>query len=131
MSRGPVPKPANQVARRNNKNMQRCLEVEPISQPPLPEDADPRAIEWWECWKDHPLASSFTLLEWETLRLALPFYCAGLDGDSRAAETFLKITAKFGLTTEDRLRLRITTAVKSRQSGGAGERKTIAGAVNV
>ena len=131
MVRGPVPKESSQVARRNNKGMERFLEVEPCPQPPLPAGTDPRAVEWWECWQNHPLSSSFTMLEWETLKLAVPFYVAGLDGDSRAAETFMKLTAKFGLTTEDRLRLRITTSVAKPSPAGGMVRKTLSAGVNV
>lgn len=131
MVRGPVPEASSQVARRNNKGLERFLEVTPCQQPALPDDTDPRGVEWWQCWQNHPLAASFTMLEWRTLETAVPFYIAALDGDSKAADTFLKITAKFGVTTEDRLRLRITTSVAKPSPAGGMVRKTLSAGVNV
>ncbi|GAA3581159.1 hypothetical protein GCM10022198_00320 [Klugiella xanthotipulae] len=124
---GPPPKDPNKRARRNKDVAPlHVVTVEPDPQPELPEfevqvtiDGDlqstkfvwPEATRrWWNVMGDHPLAPSFTNLDWEylldTARLHADYWQGNL---KQAGELRLRM-AKYGFTPEDRARLRISFA---------------------
>lgn len=79
--------------------------------------------EWWKAWGESELARDFTELDWMNLREAALLHARLARGDiSVAAELRLRV-AKFGMTPEDRLRLRIQFAtadeMETRKAPGA------------
>ena len=116
--RGPLPKPADQRVRKNKDIAPvRVLYRQPCPQPNLPKGFDwhPQTREWWKMWAKSELAQDFTDAEWhflaDTARLHHEFWSGQLQ---YAAELRMR-SAKFGVTPEDRVRLRIQvlTAVEA------------------
>ena len=125
--RGPVVKPIDRRARgsRSDKGyVIRTVEVKPTPQPDLPEGINwhVRTLAWWDSWRDSPLAENFTDHEWlyltETAQIQNQFW----NGNMQVAAELRLRAAKFGLTPEDRARLRIqvTTADVVEERAEAG-----------
>lgn len=111
--RGPAPKPAAQ-RRRRNKAGTPATKVAPTvaAQPELPATIDwpQRTVEWWSRWAESPLAATFTASDWEFLLDTALIHAAVWTGSlAQAAELRLRV-AKFGVTPEDRARLKIEFA---------------------
>jgi hypothetical protein len=108
---GPAPKPRDQRARRNKDVIPlRVIERTPEPQPELPAGIDwhMQVVMWWAIWGNSELSADFTSLEWqyliETARILQEFWDSG---DMRVASELRLRAAKFGVTPEDRARLRI------------------------
>lgn len=107
---GPLRKPDDQRARRNKDVIPfKVVERRPEPQPELPPIVDwhIQTELWWMVWGRDPLAAEFTDLEWsyliETAMIVNEFW----NGDMRLAGELRMRAAKFGVTPEDRARLRI------------------------
>lgn len=107
---GPLRKPDDQRARRNKDVIPlKIVERTPEPQPELPEAINwhMQTILWWHVWGNDPLSDEFTALEWsyltETAMLVNEFW----NGDMKVASELRLRAAKFGVTPEDRARLRI------------------------
>lgn len=88
----------------------RVITYEPSPQPPLPDGVNwPQATrDWWATWASSPLAEDFTDLDWSYLIDTAALHAQMWMGDVKlAAEIRLRV-AKFGVTPEDRARLKIT-----------------------
>ncbi len=114
---GPAPKPASKRARRNKDQVETKVlpAVGVIEQPPLPDSIawHPRTVEWWEAWGRAPqaLGGMFADSDWSFLMdTALIHHEVWTNGDLRLMPELRLREAKFGVTMEDRLRLRITFA---------------------
>ncbi len=124
--RGAAPKPADQRARRNkDPHPTTVVELTAVPQPKLPPAPEwlgpwPAATKrWWKAWGDSPLSAGFTELEWLYLaETALLHARAWGAGDAKAFVELRLRVAKFGVTAEDRLRLRMTAA-DGPSAGGA------------
>jgi len=108
---GPLRKPDDQRARRNKDVVPlRIVEVEPTPQPELPSSVDwhPQTILWWHMWGQSEFAKDFTDAEWSFLTdTALIHNEFWTNTDTRVAGELRLRAAKFGVTPEDRVRLRI------------------------
>jgi len=112
---GPLPKPPDQRARRNKDHRQpRTYDIKPSKQPRLPgrpSDWHERTLAWWDNLRDFPVLQDVTAAEWDYLIETALVHTAFWNGDlDRATELRLRM-AKFGVTAEDRARLRISFAV--------------------
>lgn len=99
MARGPVPK-------RQRKSLVPPLES---SQPALPSNVEWHAetVEWWAALARSPEASEFSALDWLQLRLVARLMDQFVREPSRQLLAELRLQfAKFGLSPEDRARLR-------------------------
>jgi hypothetical protein len=112
--KGPPPKPPNRRARRNSDPLpSREVHHAAAPQPKLPAKmpdgsdwpAETRA--WWRAWAKSPLAEGLTALEWHELLIAAVLHALYWGGDVRVASELRLRVGKFGMTPEDRLRLRI------------------------
>ena len=125
--RGPQPKDPAKRARRNAEPTPlRVVQVDPSSQPELPEfdvaveiDGEmssqsfvwPEATRrWWARWGDSPLSDEFTETDWDFLLDTALLHARLWTGDHKVAPELRLRVAKFGATTEDRARLRIQFA---------------------
>lgn len=112
--RGPAPKAKERRARSNADGPGRVVPFQRHDQPDLPANTIPwpdRTLEWWDGWRNSPLAHDFTWSDWEFL-LDTALIHADVWGNynlDRMPELRLRV-AKFGATPEDRARLRITFA---------------------
>lgn len=100
----------------------RVIHAEPVAQPELPTveievDGElvefrwpARTREWWQMWRDSPLATEFTATDWSELLDTALLHARFWSGDVRLAPELRLRVAKFGATPEDRARLRITFA---------------------
>jgi hypothetical protein len=109
--KGPLRKDDSVRARRNKDVIPlKVLYREPDPQPELPGGVDwhMQVVLWWRIWANDPLSAEFTALEWayltETAMLLNEFW----NGDMKVAGELRLRHAKFGVTPEDRARLRIT-----------------------
>jgi len=113
---GPLRKPDDQRARRNKDVVPlRIVEVEPTPQPELPVGIDwhPQTILWWHMWGQSEFAVDFTDAEWSYLTdTALIHNEFWTNADMRVAGELRLRAAKFGVTPEDRVRLRIQILAK-------------------
>ncbi len=107
---GPLRKPDDQRARRNKDVIPlRVIERDPDPQPELPANIDwhMQTVLWWHVWGSDALSAEFSSLEWmyliETAMLVNEFW----NGDMKVASELRLRAAKFGVTPEDRARLRI------------------------
>ncbi len=107
---GPLRKPDDRKARRNKDVIPlRVIERTPEPQPELPLGVEwhVQTVLWWHIWGRSELADDFTSLEWayltETALLVNEFW----NGDMKVAAELRLRAAKFGVTPEDRARLRI------------------------
>ncbi len=66
---------------------------------------------WWRQWKVSPLAGTFTALEWSELLAAAVLHGMFWSGDTKVASELRLRVAKFGVTPEDRQRLRVELVV--------------------
>lgn len=107
---GPLRKDPDKKARRNKDTIAlTVVEVEPSPQPDLPTGVDwhPQTIRWWDMWADSPLAENFTDAEWLYLTETAFVHTRFWNGDFKVAGELRLRSAKFGMTPEDRARLRI------------------------
>lgn len=110
---GPAPKDANKRARRNKDPIATTvLAFVPGEQPFLPADHEwhPQTIEWWKLWRESSLSNTFTALDWQFLLDTAVLHTRFWLGDMKAAPEYRLRVAKFGMTPEDRARLRIVFA---------------------
>lgn len=118
---GPMPKNANERARRNKDVIeQRLVPLHRAGQPPLPEGVEwhPQTVEWWETWGRSPLAADFTADDWsyllDTALMHSEFWTKRRF--ELAGEVRLRVAA-FGMTPADRARLRIVFADAEAKDG--------------
>lgn len=108
----PLRKLDDQRARRNKDHVQATVIVRtPTPQPELPPGVDwhPQTLLWWHMWGQAPEAAEFTDAEWSYLvDTALIHNEFWTNRDMRVAGELRLRSAKFGITPEDRHRLRIT-----------------------
>lgn len=112
---GPLRKPDDQRARRNKDIIPlRLIEVEPTPQPELPPDVDwhPQTVLWWHMWGQSAFAENFTDAEWSYLTDTALIHNEFWGGDMKMAPELRLRAAKFGVTPEDRVRLRIQILAK-------------------
>ena len=109
--RGPAPKHPSALRRRNLPAQ--AVTVIPdgtVRGPELPEDFDwpAQTLAWWATMREAPQAQTYTDADWsflvDTAVLHADFW---LGNRSLAAELRLRV-AKFGVTPEDRARLKLT-----------------------
>ena len=107
------PKSPDKRARRNkDPRASVVLHFTPGEQPELPTDRDwhPQTHVWWAMWKRSPMAELFTESDWVSLAETAIYHTALWNGNlSAGAELRLRVQ-KFGMTPEDRARLRIVFA---------------------
>lgn len=116
--RGPAPKDPSKLAghgaAKRRAQQMTVIVIEPAPQPPLPAER-PGGLpwpeitrEWWALWAREPIAREFTGPDWSFL-LDTALLHAAVWGDQQVKllpELRLR-TAKYGVTPEDRARLRI------------------------
>ncbi|MGH8881838.1 MAG: hypothetical protein ACRD0P_31565 [Stackebrandtia sp.] len=111
--RGPAPKDSARRARRNpDQAAARVVRLERSPQPELPDGFDwpDQTRAWWDKWRANPLSEDFTAADWDFLLDTTRIHAEFWRGDlKQAAELRLRV-AKFGMTPEDRARLRIVFA---------------------
>jgi hypothetical protein len=128
--RGPAPKPADRRARTNRSDTPvTVLRFEPGKQPSLPDDFPwpDRTRNWWAAWQRSPYAEHIDEMGWHEL-LAAALLHADVWGNynlDRLPELRIRV-AKFGITMEDRARLRIQFADADDADKGAGATKKAA-----
>lgn len=133
---GPPPKPADQRARRNKDTIPgRVVDLVRAAQPELPtfeverdgvlvEYVWPaRTVEWWRMWGESPLMGDASAADWEFLMDTAVLHAKFWSGDTRVAGELRQRVAKFGMTPEDRARLRITFAAADEADDRRGTRQ--------
>jgi hypothetical protein len=110
---GPVPKDPSRRARRNkDPRASVVLHFEHGEQPALP-DSFPwheQTYVWWHMWGRSPMAELFTDSDWQFLAETAIFHTSLWNGNLNAGAELRLRVAKFGMTPEDRARLRIVFA---------------------
>lgn len=90
-------------------------------------------IEWWEQWKTSPLTDGFTTHDWEYLKqisiIHAKFYL-GIDFAKMASELRQRL-AKFGVTPEDRAKLRIVLVTAENAEETAEEARRLNAQIGV
>lgn len=125
MTNGPSPKDMGTKAGHSGKQQPfRVVELKAVPQPPLPpffrfNDGErvrkikfpPETVEWWDHWTDSPLNNGFSCHDWDYMKeIAVIHAKFHLDIDfSKMASELRTRMAKFGVTPEDRAKLRIVT----------------------
>lgn len=135
--RGGSPKEMGTKARRNpEKTPFRVVGIPSVPQPPLPDyfkwyDGErtrkikypSETIKWWDQWQTSPLIDGFTAHDWEYLTqisiIHAKFYL-GIDFAKMEAALRQRL-AKFGVTPEDRAKLRIVTVTADTAEERAAE----------
>lgn len=112
---GPAPKDPGKRARRNADPIPRTtLQFVPGSQPKLPENVGVEWHEmtrrWWKMWAESELSKMFTDTDWNFLLDTAKVHSAFWNGSFGVAQELRVRVAKFGMTPEDRARLRIVFA---------------------
>jgi hypothetical protein len=117
---GPVPKDPSRRARRNkDPRASVVLHFEHGEQPSLPSLLDrdgneipwhPQVHVWWEMWGRSPMSELFTESDWVFLAESAIYVDSLWRGDLKAGAELRLRVAKFGMTPEDRARLRIVFA---------------------
>lgn len=110
---GPIPKDPSTRARRNKDPIgTTVLSFTPGEQPFLPADIDwhPQTIVWWSMWRETPLSALFTQTDWQFLLDTALIHHKFWSGNLAVAPELRLRCAKFGVTPEDRARLRIVFA---------------------
>lgn len=109
--RGPAPKDPSERRRRNVvAPTVTVVDDGEVRGPELPEDIDwhPQTLAWWESMRTAPQAQTYTEADWsflvDTAVLHSEFW---LGNRALAPELRLRV-AKFGVTPEDRARLKIS-----------------------
>ncbi len=112
--RGRAPKNPDHRARRNVDAIPTTkLKFVREKQPPLPPRMPggrawpPRTRAWWRRWARDPRADRFDAAAWDELLDTAVVHANLWHGDVKAASELRLRTAKFGVTPEDRARLRI------------------------
>lgn len=111
--RGPVPSGNRSRPRDERRATEGAITVVPDDQvrgPELPEDLDwpPRTVAWWESMRRAPQAQTYTGPDWEFLLDTAVLHAEFWMGNrALAAELRLRV-AKFGVTPEDRARLKLS-----------------------
>lgn len=108
---GPLRKLDDQRARRNKDHVQATvIHRTPTPQPELPRGVDwhPQTLLWWHMWNQTELSDDFTAAEWSYLTDTALLHSEYWNGDYKLAAELRLRSAKFGITPEDRHRLRIT-----------------------
>ncbi|MGP5671426.1 phage terminase small subunit [Brachybacterium alimentarium] len=111
----------------------RVIVIDPVEQPPLPEmpggEAWPELTrDWWARWAEEPMSREFSGPDWAFLMdTALLHAAVWGKGEMRWAGELRLRTAKYGVTPEDKARLRIQYASADgaehrRDQSGAGAR---------
>lgn len=136
--RGPAPKDPSKLAghgaaKRRAQQLKVVL-IEPVPQPPLPAER-PGGLpwpdltrEWWANWAEEPMSKDFSGPDWAFLMdTALLHAAVWADGQMKLLPELRLRTAKYGVTPEDRARLRIQyssadAAEERRDRSGAGAR---------
>lgn len=122
--RGFAPKDPSKRARRNADPVGlTTLEFIPGEQPSLPQltvddpdvgrvivDWHPQTVEWWGMWQRAAQSDTFTETDWSFLVDTALIHHRFWSGDMKAAAELRLRVAKFGVTPEDRARLRIVFA---------------------
>jgi hypothetical protein len=109
--RGPAPKKErtrpNDTARRSAEFTRLPADNE-LRGPDLPAgDWHPRTLDWWETWRQSPMAATFIDADWSFLLDTALLHSEMWNGEAKhAAEIRLRV-GKLAGTPEDRLRLRI------------------------
>lgn len=111
---GPPPKDPSKRAR-NNKDpiptrVVALVRSEAPSRLPDLHDWHSHTHDWWGMWTRSPLAADFTEADWDFLLDTAVIHSAFWKGDMRVAGELRLRVAKFGVTPEDRARLRIVFA---------------------
>lgn len=131
---GLPPKDPSKRARRNKDAIgQTVLEFIPGAQPELPqltEDDDelgrvivewhPQTQSWWEMWQRAAQSDSFTETDWSFLLDTALIHHRVWSGELKWMPELRLRVAKFGVTPEDRARLRIVFADADEKDGGIG-----------
>lgn len=137
--RGPSPKDmGTKAGRAGDKVPFRVVGLPAHPQPELPEwfkwfDGErarkikypPETIRWWETWRNSPLNDGFTQHDWEYLlevSIIHAQFFLGIDRMKCAAELRQRM-ARFGVTPEDRAKLRIITVTADTAEERAEEAK--------
>ena len=107
------------VRARNNPESRpfRVVELKTCPQPPLPKGFpyDGKTfkwpsitVEWWDHWADSPLIDGFTVHDWDYLLDTAVLHAKHWLGlDAKAAGEMRQRLSRFGVTPEDRAKLRI------------------------
>ena len=107
-----------QRARRNAENRPfQVMELKAVPQPPLPKGFPydgktfkwPQiTVDWWDHWADSPLIDGFTVHDWDYLLDTAVLHAKHWLGlDAKAAGEMRQRLSRFGVTPEDRAKLRI------------------------
>ena len=105
-------------ARNNPENRPfRVVELKTCPQPPLPKGFPydgktfkwPQiTVDWWDHWADSPLIDGFTVHDWDYLLDTVVLHAKHWLGlDAKAAGEMRQRLSRFGVTPEDRAKLRI------------------------
>ena len=75
----------------------------------MPEDVEwhPRTVAWWQTWRLSAQAQSWQDTDWDFLLDTAVLHSAFWSGKRDVAAELRLRVAKFGATTEDRMRLRV------------------------
>lgn len=126
--RGMPPKQDGRRSRGSKSQSTTTFYVEPSEQPHLPDVRDWPAPtrDWWVSWGLHPMSESFTDSDWQfLLDTALLHAAVWGDGELKLLGEVRLRVAKYGVTPEDRARLRIqfaeADAKDSRPSRGGAD----------
>lgn len=120
--RGPAPKPADRVRRRNASGSTSLTPDGILRGSPLPRSGysvrtDGEKLDfswpeqtksWWLNWRRSAMAQTFTPADWDFLLETAVLHACFWDGDRSVASELRLRVAKFGATPEDRLRLKLT-----------------------
>ncbi|MGW1231439.1 phage terminase small subunit [Streptomyces californicus] len=109
MTRGPKPK-AN-AARRNKHDHAQTLSSSTTEGRALPPGLGIKtagARRFWRTWATSPQAGNWAETDWAELEITVKLVDAFYQGDTRHAGEIRQRTAKWGSTTEDRARLRMS-----------------------
>ena len=120
--RGAPPKADGRRVRRNKQPDTITFLAETAEQPHIPQSRDwpAETRDWWVSWGIHPMTETFTESDWQfLLDTALIHAAVWGDGDLKQLPELRLRVAKYGVTPEDRARLRIQFAdadAKDKQS---------------
>lgn len=133
--RGPLPKDPSKLAGHGRAKARaaqlKVIVIEPVPQPPLPKERPggkswPAITrEWWARWPQEPISREFSGPDWAFLMdTALLHAAVWGDGEVKLLGELRLRTAKYGVTPEDRARLRIqystADAAEGRRDQAAG-----------
>lgn len=134
--RGFAPNPSRQPSRAGNKKEFRVVEFEPGVRPELPSfsiETDGElvdfvwpqtTVDWWDMWAGHPLAEEFSDSDWSFLLDTALLHAAVWRGELKLMPELRLRVAKFGVTPEDRARLRVQFAAADEADEKRGTRQS-------